>query len=191
MIVYREVLDLIIVDQDTYGGGCNGGGASPSYAGSLCYSYRSSAAKLLLNQPEINHHRALHLSYTVAPSRHTEKIFISHRVDQKSSLLLPYFTPSLDTATPKLVALRVSGVIKHLELQVSSWLRLDMWHGCRNSRPTERKSRVKSSLASLLSHGGYKLCTSWCLMMNNKLWKVIQRHQWFISRYPSYTQHTF
>ena len=35
------------------------------------------APKLLLIQPEINHHhhkyRALHLSYTVAPSRHTEK----------------------------------------------------------------------------------------------------------------------
>ena len=65
-------------------------------------------------------------------SSYRKKIFISHRVDQKSSLLLTaIFHPvARHSGTPKLVALRVSGVIKHLELQVSLWLRLDMWHGC-------------------------------------------------------------
>ena len=167
MIVYREVLDLIIVDQDTYGGGCN----APSYAGSLCYSYRSSAeSKLLLNQPEINHHHHYTVLYTSLTRWHRvviqrKKIFISHRVDQKSSLLLLlYFTPSLDTATPKLVAIRVSGVIKHLELQVSLWLRLDMWHGCINRRPTERKITCKKFFGIITQPWrGYKLCTSWCL----------------------------
>ena len=161
---------MIIVDQDTYGGGCNGGGASPSYAGSLCYSYRSSAAKLLLNQPEINHHHHYTVLYTSLTRWHRVVI-------QKKNL---HFTPcgseivatttaifhpvARHSGTPKLVALRVSGVIKHLELQVSLWLRLDMWHGCINRRPTERKITGKKFFGIITQPWrGYKLCTSRCL----------------------------